>query len=71
MKLPFVDKNMIGAVHRSQLITFVFNFHLIKHILLVEVKVAADLPKISFCHVGRVEKLITPMDVYFLPGVFN
>lgn len=71
MQFPFVYKNVIWAIHRPKLVEFIFNIHLIIHILLVEIQMATNFPKISFCHMWGIQKFISMLKMNFLPWIFN
>eukprot|EP00965_Chrysotila_dentata_P205571 6183036-Pleurochrysis_carterae.AAC.6 len=62
---------MKGAVHWLDLVLRALNLHLVKHTLLVKVKVARGLPQVERRHVWRVQQLIARVDVHLLPAVLN
>jgi len=47
------------------------HLHLVKHALLVEVKVAARLPQVDLGHVWGVHELVALLHVQVLPEGFN
>mmetsp|Transcript_106664 Transcript_106664/g.308618 ORF Transcript_106664/g.308618 Transcript_106664/m.308618 type:complete len:362 (+) Transcript_106664:328-1413(+) len=70
-ELVLVHQAVERAVHRLDLIGFVFNIHLIKHIRSVEIKVTRCLPQVQIGNVRGVYNVVSAIFMSILPKVFD
>mmetsp|Transcript_11062 Transcript_11062/g.32042 ORF Transcript_11062/g.32042 Transcript_11062/m.32042 type:complete len:219 (+) Transcript_11062:809-1465(+) len=66
-----IHQTMEGAVHRFDLVHFIFDIHLIKHIRAVEIKMARRFPQVQVGNVWGVNDIISILLVGGLPEIFD
>ena len=70
-QVRLVNHDVVGAVHRLELVLAAFQLHRGKHILPIVVHVAARLPQIEPRNVGRVDQIVAVFDVLFAPEILD
>lgn len=62
-----VDRHMERTIHWLQLIRFIFHLHLVEHGLSIEIEMPRRLPKIEFCDVRCIQKVIASFQMNLFP----
>mmetsp|Transcript_111249 Transcript_111249/g.319660 ORF Transcript_111249/g.319660 Transcript_111249/m.319660 type:complete len:250 (-) Transcript_111249:970-1719(-) len=70
-KLILVHQAMERTVHGFDLILFVFDIHLIKHIRAIEIKMSGSFPQVQVRNMGSVDDVITTILMGILPEILN